>query len=62
MVQIIFKKITNFGLTTHRMIIVKLHGGLGKQLFQDAFGRAFAHLLGTELQLDVFLLAKFTLF
>lgn len=34
------------------MIIVKLIGGLGNQLFQYAAGRCLAHLHGTELKLD----------
>ena len=35
------------------MIVIKLHGGLGNQLFQYAFGRAMAHRLDTELRFDV---------
>lgn len=34
------------------MIIVKLMGGLGNQMFQYAAGRSLAHLHGTELRLD----------
>jgi hypothetical protein len=34
------------------MIIVKLKGGLGNQLFQYAMGRRMAHELRTELKLD----------
>lgn len=35
------------------MIVVRLMGGLGNQLFQYAAGRALALRLGTELKLDV---------
>lgn len=35
------------------MIIVKVQGGLGNQLFQYAFGRVIAKRLGVELKLDV---------
>lgn len=35
------------------MIIVRLIGGLGNQLFQYAVGRRLAHVLGTELKLDI---------
>jgi hypothetical protein len=35
------------------MIIVKLSGGLGNQLFQYAVGRHLAHLHGTTLKFDV---------
>lgn len=35
------------------MIIVKLIGGLGNQLFQYAAGRRLAHMHGTELKMDV---------
>lgn len=35
------------------MIIVKLMGGLGNQMFQYAAGRHLSHLLGTELKLDI---------
>ncbi len=34
------------------MIIVKVIGGLGNQLFQYAFGRSLAHANGAELKLD----------
>lgn len=34
------------------MIIVKINGGLGNQMFQYAFGRAMAIMLQTELKLD----------
>jgi len=34
------------------MIIVRLTGGLGNQMFQYAFGRAMAHRYSTELKLD----------
>jgi hypothetical protein len=35
------------------MVIVKLIGGLGNQMFQYATGRRLAHRLGTQLKLDV---------
>jgi len=35
------------------MIITRLIGGLGNQMFQYAVGRRMAHLLGTELKLDI---------
>ncbi|MCE5324034.1 alpha-1,2-fucosyltransferase [bacterium] len=35
------------------MIIVRLTGGLGNQLFQYAFGRRQAHVGGAELKLDI---------
>jgi hypothetical protein len=35
------------------MIVTKLHGGLGNQMFQYAFGRALAAKLHTDLKLDV---------
>lgn len=35
------------------MIIVKLIGGLGNQLFQYALGRHLAHINNTELKLDI---------
>ncbi len=35
------------------MIIVKLQGGLGNQMFQYAAGRRLAHLLGMDLKLDI---------
>lgn len=35
------------------MVIVKLLGGLGNQMFQFATGRSVAHRLGSELLLDV---------
>lgn len=35
------------------MIIVKLMGGFGNQMFQYAAGRSLAHRLGTELKLDL---------
>jgi hypothetical protein len=38
------------------MIIVKLWGGLGNQMFQYALGKKIAHLNHTELKLDVSLL------
>ncbi|MBN2301303.1 MAG: alpha-1,2-fucosyltransferase [Lentisphaerae bacterium] len=37
----------------HNMVIVKLMGGLGNQMFQYAAGRNLAHRLRTRLQLDV---------
>ena len=42
------------------MVIVQLSGGLGNQLFQYAIGRHFAHMLNTELKLDLSI-AKFLL-
>ena len=36
------------------MIIAKLEGGLGNQLFQYAAGRRLAHKLNTEFKLDIF--------
>lgn len=35
------------------MVVVHLSGGLGNQLFQYAVGRHFAHMLNTELKLDL---------
>lgn len=35
------------------MIIVKIIGGLGNQIFQYAFGRYLAEIHGTELKLDI---------
>lgn len=35
------------------MVITRLIGGLGNQMFQYAVGRRLAHLLGTELKLDI---------
>ena len=35
------------------MIIVKIIGGLGNQMFQYALGRALAHMNNTELKLDI---------
>ncbi len=40
------------------MVIVKLRGGLGNQLFQYALGRNLAVLNQTELKLDISLLGK----
>lgn len=35
------------------MVIVKLMGGLGNQMFQYAAGRRLTHILSTELKLDI---------
>jgi len=35
------------------MVITRLIGGLGNQMFQYAVGRRLAHVLGTELKLDI---------
>ena len=35
------------------MIVVRLMGGLGNQMFQYALGRALSHRLGVELKLDL---------
>lgn len=35
------------------MIVIKLQGGLGNQMFQYAFGRSLAKRLNTELYLDI---------
>ena len=35
------------------MVIVKLIGGLGTQMFQYAFGRRLAHINQTKLKLDI---------
>ena len=35
------------------MIIVKIIGGLGNQLFQYALGRAIAHKKNTSLKIDI---------
>jgi hypothetical protein len=35
------------------MIITKLFGGLGNQMFQYAVGRRLSHVLGVELKLDI---------
>lgn len=35
------------------MVITRLIGGLGNQMFQYAAGRRFAHVLGVELKLDI---------
>jgi hypothetical protein len=40
-------------LEAHVMVIVKLWGGMGNQLFQYAAGRRLAHSLGTQLKLDI---------
>ena len=35
------------------MVITRLNGGLGNQLFQYAAGRRLAHIHSTELKMDV---------
>lgn len=42
-----------FGLRNNFMLIVKLQGGLGNQLFQYAFGRRLAARRGEELSLNI---------
>ncbi len=42
------------------MIVVRLNGGLGNQLFQYATGRHLAHLNGSELLLDTSYLQSYT--
>jgi len=41
------------------MIITRLFGGLGNQMFQYAAGRRLAHVLAVELKLDITWLGKF---
>ena len=43
------------------MIIVKLRGGLGNQMFQYAIGRRMAYVLGVKLKLDIFGFANYKL-
>ena len=43
------------------MIIVKLIGGLGNQMFQYALGRRMAYVLGVKLKLDIFGFANYKL-
>jgi hypothetical protein len=43
------------------MIVTRLYGGLGNQLFQYAAGRSLAHHLGTTLKLDISAFRKYTL-
>lgn len=43
------------------MIIVKLMGGLGNQMFQYALGRRMAYVLGVKLKLDIFGFANYKL-
>ncbi len=42
-----------YKLTRRRLIVVRLQGGLGNQLFQYAAGRAMAMASGTNLKLDI---------
>lgn len=42
------------------MIIIRLTGGLGNQLFQYAFARSISYILDTELFLDVSLFSHHT--
>ena len=43
------------------MIIVKLNGGLGNQMFQYALGRRMAYVLGVRLKLGIFGFANYKL-
>ena len=43
------------------MVIVRLTGGLGNQMFQYAVGRKVAHVHGVELNLDIFGFESYTL-
>ncbi|HRP02722.1 MAG TPA: alpha-1,2-fucosyltransferase [Candidatus Kapabacteria bacterium] len=41
------------------MVISRIYGGMGNQMFQYAFGRAIAEKLNTELQLDIRMLESY---
>jgi hypothetical protein len=43
------------------MVITKLNGGLGNQMFQYAAGRRLAHVLGTDLKLDTLIFHSYKL-
>ena len=43
------------------MIIVKLKGGIGNQMFQYAAGRRLTYVLGTELKLDISVFENYNL-
>ena len=40
-------------LDTRKVVIIRLNGGLGNQMFQYAAGRRLAHLHGVELKVDI---------
>lgn len=51
---------TKSKIKIHNMIITKLQGGLGNQLFQYAAGRSLSHKLGTSLKLDIEFYKKYS--